>query len=88
MSALTRIRAHGGDVVRDGCQFRFRPGRLDDAAKAWVISHIEEIKLEVWPAYGDWQERAAIMEYDGGMSRADAERAAFDCVEGRYADAA
>lgn len=28
----------------------------------------------------DWAERAAIREYDGGMARAEAERAAFDDV--------
>jgi hypothetical protein len=29
-----------------------------------------------------WSERAAIREYDGGMTRADAERAAWDDVGG------
>ena len=27
-----------------------------------------------------WEERAAIMEYDGGLSRADAEAAAWQCL--------
>jgi hypothetical protein len=27
-----------------------------------------------------WEERAAIMEYDGGLSRAEAERLAADCL--------
>lgn len=29
-----------------------------------------------------WEERAAIMEYDGGLSRAEAERQALRCVLG------
>jgi hypothetical protein len=29
----------------------------------------------------DWEERAAIMEYDGGLSRADAERLAREDME-------
>ncbi len=32
------------------------------------------------PAREAWEERAAIMEFDGGLSRADAEAAAEDCV--------
>ena len=32
-----------------------------------------------------WMERAAIREFDGGMARADAERAALDDVKTRYA---
>ncbi len=32
-----------------------------------------------------WMERAAIREFDGGMTRADAERAALDDVKARYA---
>jgi len=35
---------------------------------------------EVWPEFDDWNERAAIMEYDGGMDRAEAEAAAYDDV--------
>jgi hypothetical protein len=29
-----------------------------------------------------WEERAAIMEYEGGLSREDAEWQAFLCVQG------
>jgi hypothetical protein len=31
----------------------------------------------------DWEERAAIMEYDGGLSRADAERSASELLRRR-----
>lgn len=88
MSILAHIRAKGGDVVRVGYTFRLRPGRLDERAIAWIKDNIEAIKLEVWHRYPEWQERAAIMEYDGGLSREDAERAAFQCMEDRNAQAA
>jgi len=88
MSILARIRANGGDVIREGYTFRFRPGRLDPAAIAWVKQHIEAVKAEVWPAYPEWEERAGIMEFDAGMTRADAERAAFECMEAQNARAA
>ena len=88
MSILARIRANGGDVIREGYAFRFRPGRLDPAAIAWVKQNIEAVKAEAWPAYYDWQERAGIMQFDGGLSREDAERAAYECMEAQNARAA
>lgn len=88
MTPLAFIRSHGGNVVRDGYQFRLRLGRMDAAMIARVKPHMEAIKAEIWPAYSDWQERAAIMEFDGGMPRAEAERAAFQCMEDRNARAA
>lgn len=88
MSPLAFIRSHGGNVVRDGFQFRLRPGRMDAGMIARVKPHMEAIKAEVWTAYADWQERAAIMEFEGGLPREDAERAAWECMEARRADAA
>lgn len=87
MSILARIRANGGDVTRKGYEFRFRPGRLNRSQQDWVMSHIDEVKREVWPLFDEWEERAAIMEYDGGFARSVAERAAFDLLEGRNVDA-
>lgn len=77
MSILARIRALGGDMVREGYTFRLRPGRLDAAAIEWVKARTDCVKREVWPAYDQWEERAAIMEFDAEMSRADAEAAAY-----------
>lgn len=77
MSALERIRAHGGDVVRDEWRFSLRRGKLTDAAVAWVKNNMQEIRSEVWPPYDEWEERAAIREYDGGQDRADAEASAY-----------
>lgn len=88
MSILARIRAHGGDVIRDGYAFRFRTGRMEPTAVAWVKANIDAVKREVWPEFDAWEERAAIMEFDGGMSREDAERAAYEGMEVRHARAA
>ena len=85
---LARIRAQGGNVIRDGFNFSLRPGRLTPDGITWVKANLDAVKAEVWAAYHDWQERAAIMEHEGGLSRDDAERAAYACVEGSLADAA
>ena len=36
--------------------------------------------------YGLWEERAAIMEFEGGLSREEAEWQAFLCVQGELYD--
>ncbi len=88
MSILARIRAHGGDVIRDGYRFSLRQGRLTQEGVAWVKANLDAVKREAWLDFDRWQERAAIMEFDGGMSREDAERAAYQCLEGQHAHAA
>lgn len=86
MSILARIRANGGDMIREGHSFRLRTGRLNAPAVAWIKDNIDALKREVWPAFDDFEERAAIMEYEGGLSREEAEAAAYR--EMSYADAA
>ena len=81
MSILARIRAHGGDVVREGYAFRLRPGSLDASALQWVRDNIDAVKREIWPDYDEWEERAAIIEYEGGLPRAEAEAAAYQEVQ-------
>lgn len=76
-SILSRIRANGGDVGRQEWRFTLRRGRLTEDAIRWVRARWPEVCLEVWPAFDLWSERAAIMEFCGGMSRAEAERAAY-----------
>lgn len=76
-SILARIRANGGDVVRQEWRFALRRGRLIQEAVAWVRARWADVCREVWPPFDLWEERAAIMEFDGGLSRADAERAAY-----------
>lgn len=80
MSILDRIRAHGGEVIRDKWTISLRKGRLSVEALEWVKAHKADLMREVWPEHEDWEERAAIMEFDGGMSRADAEAAAYQRV--------
>lgn len=84
MSIVARIRAHGGDVVRDRFTLRLRAGRLSPDALAWLRK--PEVRAavmrEVWPEFDDWEERAAIMEYDGGLPRPEAEEAAYRRVMG------
>lgn len=77
MSILARIRAQGGDVLRDGYSFRLRQGRLTAEHVAWVKDNLEAVKRELWDRYDEWEERAAIMEYDGEMTREEAEAAAY-----------
>lgn len=85
---LDRIRAQGGNVIRKGFTFSLRQGRLTPDAVAWVKANLEAVKAEVWPAYDDWQERAAIMEFEADMPRDAAEQAAYECVEAQRAAAA
>lgn len=82
MSILARIRANGGDVVRQEWRFRLQPGRLSTEALGWLRARWREACREAWPALDDWEERAAIREYEGGLSRAEAERAAYREVVG------
>lgn len=77
MSILDRIRAHGGEVIRDGWRISIRKGRLTADALAWIGANRATLMREVWPEYDDFEERAAIREYCGGQSRAEAEAAAY-----------
>lgn len=82
MSILARIRSNGGEVVREQWRFRLLPGRLTPDALVWLRERWATVCAEVWPPFGDWQERAAIREFDGGMDRPEAERAAYAEVGG------
>jgi len=76
---LDRIRAHGGDVIRDEWRFRIVRKRLPKDALEWLRDPANKRRLmrEVWPEVDDFEERAAIREYDGGQDRAEAEREAY-----------
>lgn len=82
MSILSRIRANGGEVIRDRWQIRLRRGRLTDDAVKWVAERKRDLMREVWPLFDDWEERAAIREFDGGQAREDAEASAYREVSG------
>lgn len=77
MSILDRILANGGEVIRDEWRFILRPGRMTPAALDWVRDHWRDVCCDVWPEYDDWEERAAIREYDGNQPRQEAECAAY-----------
>ena len=77
MSIIDRIRANGGDVIRDGWNISLRKGRLTDDQVAWVARNKSALMQEVWPEHDAFEERAAIREFCGDQSRADAESAAY-----------
>lgn len=85
MSILGRIRANGGDVIRDGYRIALRRGRLTDAAIEWLKDPRIKAQLmqEVWPQFDEFEERAAIREIDGGQPREEAEAAAYQEVMAR-----
>ncbi|WP_420013320.1 hypothetical protein [Tateyamaria sp.] len=86
MSVLARIRAHGGDVLADQWRMVLRPGKLPPAALDWMKQPEVRARVhrEVWPLVDEWQERAAIREFDGGQDRAAAEAAAYEEVTARW----
>lgn len=77
---LDRIRAHGGEVIRDKWRVTLRRGRMSDAAVIWVQQHKDALMREIWPPFDQFAERAAIREFDGGLTRSDAEAAAYNEV--------
>lgn len=83
MSILDRIRAHGGEVIRNKWDLILRRGHMTDAAVDWVKANKPALMREVWPEYDDWEERAAIREYDGGQPRSEAEADAYTEVMAR-----
>lgn len=79
---MERIRDHGGEVIRDEWRVSLRKGRLTADALDWLREHKADLMREVWPEFDAWDERAAIMEFDGGMTRDEAEAAAYRSVTG------
>ena len=77
MSIIDRIRANGGEAIRSQWNVKLRPGRLTPDAIAWVRDHKRELMREIWPEFDAFEERAAIREFDAGLSRAEAEAAAY-----------
>ncbi|EDM70688.1 hypothetical protein RAZWK3B_14863 [Roseobacter sp. AzwK-3b] len=84
MAILSRIKAHGGDVIQDGYRFRLRNGRLSPDAIAWIRRNWRKVCAEVWPLLPDWEERAAIREFEGHQPREVAEREAYREVMDRH----
>lgn len=82
MSIVARIRAQGGDAIRDGWTFRVKRGRLTDGDIEWIAQHKREVMRELWPDFDDWEERAAIRQFCGGQSKDVAEREAYKEIAG------
>jgi len=75
---LARIHAHGGEVKRAGWRLKIvKRGDLDGNAMRWISENRADLMREIWSLYDDWEERAAIREFDGGQSREDANNAAL-----------
>jgi hypothetical protein len=76
LALLTEARTAGLHVHAEGERLIVRgPKRLAALAQQ-LLSHKTAI-LEILELF---EERAAIMEYDGGLPRAEAERLAWACV--------
>jgi len=77
-SIIAKIHDRGGSVdLRDG-KLILRRGNLTDAAVEWIKVHRADLIREMVPPHlaDEFEERAAIREYDGGQYRAKAEAAA------------
>ena len=82
MALAARRRPSNGEVTRTEWRISIRRGRLDDNALAWLRDRKTDILREVWPKFDQFEERAAIMEFDAGLSRDEAEAAAYREVSG------
>ena len=71
---MKRIRAHGANVMIDGGKLIVaNKGKLPSAALDFIRQNGKAIATFI-EHEGNFDERAAIIEYDGGMTRQDAER--------------
>jgi hypothetical protein len=81
VSIVARIHAAGGKLRRDKWRATLvKRGALSADAVAWIKDHKADLMREIWPLYDEWDERAAIIEYDGGLPRDRAEALAYQCV--------
>ena len=53
MSIMERIRAHGGEVIRNEWRLTIRRGRLTDEALAWLRDRKDDLTREVAAAGAD-----------------------------------
>ena len=83
--AIAKMRAAGFALKTDGDGLQIAPSdRLTDAQRAYIRAHkvllLAELRAELAPVDFDqdaFEERAAILEYDAGFSRDEAERRAL-----------
>lgn len=78
---LDRIRSHGANVMLDGDKLVIvNPAKLPDGARDFIRQHAKEIAAYLSDE-AEFEERAAIVEHDGGAPREMAERFALACIE-------
>jgi hypothetical protein len=70
---VERIRSFGANIVLDGRKLEIvNPAKLPEGAAAYVRQHGKEIAAFL-DREAEFNERAAFLEYDGGLTRATAE---------------
>lgn len=70
---VERIRSHGANILLNGSKLEIvNPARLPEGASAFIRQNAKAIAAYL-DRESQFEERAAIMEYDGGLRRADAE---------------
>lgn len=70
---LDRIRSHGANVMLDGDKLVIvNPAKLPDGARDFIRQHAKEIAAYLSDE-AEFEERAAIVEHDGGAPREMAE---------------
>lgn len=74
---IEAIRTHGLSISADNGNLHVWP---KDRITPEMRATIRSMKTALLDFIDDYEERAAIMEYDGGMSRTEAEAAALECV--------
>lgn len=78
---VDRIRSHGANIVLNGSRLEIvNPARLPEGASAFIRQNAKEIAAFL-DQESQFEERAAIMEYDGGSPREMAEAFAKICIE-------
>lgn len=84
-SVLADLRARGVSLRAVGDRLRFRPSA---AVSAELRERIVANKPDLLALLERFEERAAIMEYDGGLPREEAERRAWESVLGLTTESA
>lgn len=83
---LFRLRAIGYDIRTEGQEIVYCWHGLRKPDPASVLPLLEEMRLrkaEALDVLEDVEERSAIIEYDGGLSRQRAEALAWEGISGR-----
>jgi hypothetical protein len=84
---IARVREAGVELLLEGKQLGYRPApRLPDELLAELVEQRDAVVASLASdAEYEFEERAAILEFDAGMSRAEAERRAREMVNARSA---